>query len=87
MEMCLLVGGAVAAFLGLLVFIYWYNKAEDQAGTAAGPHSEDSGLVSRSSNSENASISVVHEQPRSLTEWVNIENAVSASHYSSISDA
>jgi hypothetical protein len=86
MEMCLAVGGVVVAFLGLLVFMYWYNKPEQRSGTAAGPLSEDSGLVSRSSNSENPSISVVHEQGRSLTEWVNIENAVSASHYSSISD-
>jgi hypothetical protein len=48
------------------------------------PMSGDSGRVTPNSTGSESSFSSIQEQSRSLTGWVNVENPVAASHYSSI---
>ncbi len=48
------------------------------------PMSGDSGRVTPNSTGSESSFSSTQDQSRSLTGWVNVENPVAASHYSSI---
>jgi hypothetical protein len=59
MELCLAIGGVVAAFLVLLCFIYWYRKPAEREHRRRAI-SGDSGLDSHPVES----VSVVHEQSR-----------------------